>query len=90
MTDAENLGIFIKALLVAFSISYAFMVSVHTGTIVNNTIRKRSPELIFSGKSCSHTYTAVNTACVAGGIHRIFLLQSTGAVIVFVQAVAAS
>ena len=74
--------VFIKALLIAFSISYAFTVSVQTGTIVNNTIRKRSPELIFSGKSCSHTYTAVNAACVAGGIYRTLLLQSTGAVIV--------
>lgn len=76
--------------MVAFSISYAFTVSVHTGTIVNNTILKRSSELILSSKSRSDTYTAVNAACVAGGIYRGLLLQSTGAVIVFVQAVAAS
>ena len=90
LTYAENLGIFLKALLVAFSISYVFTVSVHAETIVNNTICKWSPELIFPDKSRSHVLTAVNPACVAGGIYRALLLQSTGAVIVFVQPVAAS
>ena len=90
LTYAENLGIFLKALLVAFSISYVFTVSVHAETIVNNTICKWSPELIFPDKSRSHVLTAVNPACVAGGIYRALLLQSTGAVIVFVQAVTAS
>ena len=77
--------VFIKALLIAFSISYAFTVSVQTGTIVNNTIRKRSPELIFSGKSCSHTYTAVNA--LAEFIARSCFSQQ---VLLLFQAVAAS